>query len=242
MILSLTQDNKRYLYPYKVKIKESSLFIYSSNRSLLEAKSYLSAARKQIEAYAGSRPEFSENFKPLKLDPLAPAIIKAMLKAAEAAKVGPMAAVAGAIAEYVGRKLLKDNPEVIVDNGGDIFLKLERRSAVGILAGKSPLSNKLAIILPRSKTPWGICTSSGTIGHSFSYGKSDATVIVAKNCALADAWATSAANMVKKASDIDKVIRLIKKEKRISGAVIIKGKKLAVTGNIEIETMHPRIM
>ncbi len=225
----------RCLYSYKVKIKESSLFIYSSGKSRLKAKGYLSAARKQIETYAGSHAEFSESFKPLKLDPSAPAIIKSMLKTA-AAKVGPMAAVAGAIAEYVGRKLLEDNPEVIVDNGGDIFLKLDRRAAVGVLAGKSPLSNKLAIILPRSKTPWGICTSSGTIGHSFSYGKSDAVVIVAKNCALADAWATSAANMVKRTSDIDKVIRFIKKEKRISGAVIIKGKKLAVTGNIEIET------
>ncbi len=119
-----------------------------------------------------------------------------MAAAAQTAGVGPMAAVAGAIAECVGRELLEFSPEVIVENGGDIFLKVSHRRTVGIFAGDSPLTGRIGIQIEARDTPLGVCTSSGTVGHSLSFGRADAVVVLAPAAALADAAATAIGNRV----------------------------------------------
>lgn len=230
---SLIQNCK--LVHYEIKLNESNLLIYSNERFYQKAKSYLKEARRVVEHYIKSNLNFAESFKPLKLDRRAPFLIKSMLKAAQIANVGPMASVAGAIAEFVGKKLLIYTPEVIIENGGDIFLKTSKERTIAIFAGKSQLSKKIAIVLPKSTKPYGICTSSGTVGHSFSHGKADAVVIVSRNCAYSDAWATRVANMIKNESDTQKAISFIKKERHIQAGLIIMGKKLAVTGNITLK-------
>ena len=116
--------------------------------------------------------------------------------------VGPMAAVAGAMAELIGKKLLDYSPEVIVENGGDIFMKISRRRRIGIFAGNSPFTDKLALELEPEETPLGICTSSGTVGPSLSLGTTDATIVASTSAALADAAATAVGNLVKTADDL----------------------------------------
>ena len=104
----------------------------------------------------------------------APGIVKAMAVAAQKASVGPMAAVAGAIAEFVGKDLLKFSEQVIVENGGDIFIRTDRKRTLGIYAGEdSPFTGKLAIEVDPCESGMGICTSSGTVSHSLSFGNAD---------------------------------------------------------------------
>jgi len=148
--------------------------------------------------------------------------------------VGPMAAVAGAIAEMVGRELLNFSSEVIVENGGDIFLCHKKMRHIGIYAGDSPLSGKLALEIEPEDTPLGVCTSSGTVGHSLSFGKADAAIVLSPSAALADAAATAVGNMVKTAEDMPRAIEFVREVEGLTGIAIIVGDKMAVWGKINL--------
>jgi ApbE superfamily uncharacterized protein (UPF0280 family) len=148
--------------------------------------------------------------------------------------VGPMAAVAGAMAEYVGKDLLAYSDEVIVENGGDLFLKVDMQRQVGIYAGDSPLSGKIALEVWPEETPMGMCTSSGTVGHSLSYGAADAVIAVSPSTALADAAATAIGNMVKDATDINKAIEYAMSVDGLDGIVVIKGSDMGVWGKVRL--------
>ena len=124
-------------------------------------------------------------------------LVKEMIRVSTLANVGPMAAVAGAMAEFVSKDLLKISKQVIVENGGDIYLATSRERTIGIYAGTSPLSMKLGITISPEDSPLGVCTSSGTVGPSLSFGKADAVCILSKSAALADAAATAVGNVVR---------------------------------------------
>jgi hypothetical protein len=163
-----------------------------------------------------------------------PGIVKEMAEAASKAYVGPMAAVAGAIAEMVGRGLLVYCPEVIVDNGGDIFLHTQRPTKVGIYAGTSPLTGQLSMEIPPDDMPWGICTSSGTVGPSLSLGRSDAVVVLSSSCPLSDATATFIANKVKGEKDIEEAIEEGQKIAGVRGIVAIVREKIGMWGEVNL--------
>jgi ApbE superfamily uncharacterized protein (UPF0280 family) len=145
-----------------------------------------------------------------------------------------MAAVAGAIAEAVGRELLAFSPEIIVENGGDIFMAIERSRTVGIYAGESPFSGKLALQVDPGETPLGICTSSGTVGHSLSFGRADAVIVVSPSTALADAAATAICNMVQDDDDIPRAVDLAQNIDRVAGVVVIKGERMGMWGRVRL--------
>ena len=157
-----------------------------------------------------------------------------MAAAARAARVGPMAAVAGAVAECVGERLAKASPEVIVENGGDIYLKSQKTRRIQVYAGTSPLSRKISLEVGPARKGLGICTSSGTVGPSFSWGLADAVVIIAKSSALADAAATLAGNAVKIKSDIPQALALARSVKGVLGILIIKDDQLGIWGRIRL--------
>jgi ApbE superfamily uncharacterized protein (UPF0280 family) len=158
-----------------------------------------------------------------------------MAKAAEKANVGPMAAVAGAFAEFVGLDLLKYSPEVIVENGGDIFLKSTKSRLVGVYAGEdSPLTGRVALKIEPLDTPLGVCTSSGTVGHSLSFGKADAVVVLSHSTALADAAATAIGNIVKAETDVQKALDFARSVKGLVGAAVIINDKMGVWGKINL--------
>ena len=145
-----------------------------------------------------------------------------------------MAAVAGALAESVGKALLEDVDEVIVENGGDVFLQTNAPVTVGIYAGDSPLSHSIGLRIPVQPEPSSICTSSGTVGHSLSLGNADAVCVVSSWCALADAAATAIGNHVRSAEDIRKAIEEARQIDGITGGVIIVGDTLGVWGTVEL--------
>ena len=219
---------------FTVAVKETDLFISASRKLKKEALDAAVQARYILETYIQARPEFQTSLVPIAEDLFAPPLVQAMLKAAAACNVGPMAAVAGAVADFVGNELLKYSHEVIVENGGDIFFKISRPITVGIFAGASPLSERIGIKIEPSHEPFGICTSSGTVGPSLSFGRADAVTIRARTAALADAAASAVGNAVKNADDIQKALDLGQSLGCIDGMVIIKGDKLGVWGNMEL--------
>lgn len=145
-----------------------------------------------------------------------------------------MAAVAGAIAQAVGQALVPLSPEVIVENGGDIFLSLAAPVTVALLAGDSPLSLKVGLHLEADQTPLGVCTSSGTMGHSLSFGRADAACVVAADAALADAAATALGNRVKTAADIGPALEWLARVSGVRGGVVIIGDTLGAWGQVEL--------
>ena len=157
-----------------------------------------------------------------------------MIEAARAAGVGPMAAVAGALAARVGRQLVLLSPEVIVENGGDIFLAITQPATVSLFAGKSPLSHRVGLKIDPGLTPLGVCTSSGTVGHSFSFGRADAACVLAPKAALADAAASALGNRVQQAGDIAAALEWAETAPEILGAVVVVGDKLGVWGRVEL--------
>lgn len=217
----------------RVVVRETDLFILAQQDVTEQAEQSVRTYRAQIEAYIRRDPTFETSLMPIDVASDAAPIIHAMAKTARIANVGPFAAVAGAVAEFVGRDLLTFSSEIIVENGGDIFAASSRRRIFGIYAGHSPLTGKLALTIKPEQMPCGVCTSSGTVGHSLSFGKTDATIVIAKSAALADACATAIGNVVASADDIAKGLALAEQIPGIDGVVVIVGKAIGAWGNIQ---------
>jgi len=228
------------LVSYEVAIKETDLHLLTTRNLAPEGRDLALQARSQLERYIASDPRFLAALAPLPPDPLAPPVVKEMLAAGQQTGVGPMAAVAGTIAEYVGRGLLAHGAEeVVVENGGDIFLHRRAACTVGIFAGTSKLSNRVGIRIPLPQMPTGVCTSSGTVGHSLSFGKADAVTVVAASTALADAAATALGNRVQQASDISQALEFAKSILGLRGVVIVVGEQLGAWGEVELVQIAP---
>ena len=223
-----------HINTFTVTAGESDLFISADCLLFDAAMLSLYRCRSYLEAYITSHPEFLTSLRPLQRDDFAPQIIRDMLVAARKADVGPMAAVAGAIAEHVGKDLLERSKNVIIENGGDIFIHSQNDVHVGILAGESPLSDKLSIIVRNSEMPMGICTSSGTVGHSLSFGNADAVCVKAKSVSLADAAATAIGNITKSKRDIPKALKAGMKIEEVLGIIIISDDQFGAVGDIEL--------
>ena len=222
------------LVSFEVAVRETDLYI--SARKNLENKALKSIIkhRKPLEEYVRKNPVFLTTLKPFNISDDAPEIVRQMVYASSKVGIGPMASVAGAIAEFVGKDLLEYSPEIIVENGGDIFMRTLKKRIVGIYAGNSVFTGRIAIEIERDDTPAGICTSSGTVGHSLSFGKADAVAVISDSAFLADAAATAIGNLIKEEKDIQNGIEFAKGIKDIKGVVIIKNDKIGIWGNIKI--------
>ncbi len=220
-----------------VKIAETDLHILASEPVEDQALLAISQVRGIIEGYIRVYPDFLQSLIPLPHDNRAPDIIQEMLVAGVAAGVGPMAAVAGIVAEQVGKNLLASLglEEVIVENGGDLFVARTQESTIAIYAGESPLSGKLGIRLLPEQMPCGVCCSSGMIGHSLSLGRADAVVVIASSTALADTAATRLGNEVgRKKKSIQHALEVAKEINGLAGVVVVSGEHLGAWGDVEL--------
>ena len=188
--------------------------------------------RQQLETYLEQHPEFLSTLSPWPRDPYAPPLVRDMIEAAISAGVGPMAAVAGAIAARVGQALRAFTDEVIVENGGDIFMHLIGPATVSLYAGRSPLSHKVGLKISPDRETWGVCTSSGTVGHSLSLGRCDLATVVGESGALADAVATLAGNSVQSESDIEGALSRVMEIDGVRGVLLVKGERIGLAGNL----------
>lgn len=230
--------------PLSVKEGESDLWIglppgSDSKRVEEAARSRLGLLRSGIEAYAASHPAFYSSLEPLPEDPTARGALAAMLRASRAAGVGPMAAVAGAVAQELGEYLASEFslPEIAIENGGDDYLKLAAPILVSIYAGLSSHSNKLGVAVPAELSPLGICTSSATVGPSLSFGNADACLVACADCALADAYATAFGNRARRAADIQGLLEEAASIPAIVSMVIVRGDTAGAVGALELRPL-----
>lgn len=236
----MTQTEKRTyrdlfggdLVYFRVAVEQSDLAVGASLRLENEAREALLEARARVKEEIRLCPEFLTAFSPLPARPGAPEPVLSMYRAALAANVGPMAAVAGAIAQYVGRALLKVSGEVIVENGGDIYIASRRERLAAIFAGDSPLSMKVALKVPPGE--WGVCTSAGRVGPSVSLGQADAAMILSGDAALSDAAATALGNLLKTAGDMQAALDRVMGIAGVLGAVAVMGDRLGAAGAVEL--------
>jgi len=222
------------LVNFEVIVKETDLLIRAERDLSKEARESILKYRNQLETYIVVHPEFIKSLVPLDEDSHAPGIVREMIQTSALCHVGPMAAVAGAIAEFVSRDLLKVSKQVIVENGGDIYLATSRERVIGIYAGTSPLSMKVGITISPEDSPLGICTSSGTVGPSLSFGRADAVCVLSKSAALADAAATAVGNQVREKKDIEQGLEIGKGIEGVLGTLVIVEDRMGAWGKVKL--------
>jgi ApbE superfamily uncharacterized protein (UPF0280 family) len=222
------------LVSFHVAVQETDLWV-SADRSLEEeTRDLILVHRHQLERYIQSHPDFLTTLQPYPADPYAPSLVKEMIEVTRGIGVGPMASVAGAIAQYVARGLQQWTDQVIVENGGDIFLKANRPVTVSVFAGESPLSGKIGVMIPMEKMPMGICSSSATVGHSLSMGVADLVCLLSSSAVLADGAATALGNRIKRKTELEKIASWADQMEGIWGGLVIVGDKMATWGEIEL--------
>lgn len=226
---------------FAVQVAETDLAVKATRPLRNDTKKMVLRLRDDISSYAAQHPRFYTSLQPLPAEDDAPEVVQLMADASAAYDVGPMAAVAGAIAELVGIGLLEllsdsgfDAPEVIVENGGDCYVCTNEPAVVSLFAGKdSPFSGRRLRIGGGGRAR-GVCTSSGTVGHSLSYGLADAVVAIAESAALADAAATAIANKIRSREDIQPALEREKSRGKLLGLLIAAGEHLGAWGELEI--------
>ena len=218
---------------FNVCVEQSDLHIQALADLSEEALEATRRGYYAILRHIEQRPEFATALTPLEPPGGVEPPMSAMYAAALQVGVGPMAAVAGAMAQFVGRHLLQFSAQIIVENGGDIFLSTQTERVIAIQAGRSPLSGRVGVVIPAGET-LGVCTSSGTVGPSVSFGRADAAVIIAPDAALADAAATGLGNRVREPADIDEALEWVQTIEGVSGAVVVMDATLGVWGRYEV--------
>jgi hypothetical protein len=219
----------------KIKIQETQINLKTDleNHNLPD---FIIKRRMEIINFSRRNPEFLSSLEPLIINE-APLIVKLMAKAAIKAEVGPMAAVAGSISQLSLSYLLnKGSQYSIIDNGGDIALKTNEKVTIGLYSGTSSLSGNIGFQIKAKQTPIGICTSSGTVGHSISFGRSDSVTVFASQSSLADALATSIANNAQGITNQDAVQNCLDRsddfKEHFRGIMVVVGEHAGTIGKI----------
>jgi ApbE superfamily uncharacterized protein (UPF0280 family) len=235
------------VFTKKWEYRETRLTVKASTKRAVEAALEAAfAARREVERYVLKHPEFRYSLEPIRLRGEHPEVIRLMLEASELAGVGPFASVAGAIAQVscaAGRRWCEKGG-ILVENGGDIQLMGREGFRVGIYAGSSPLSGRIAFSVGEGDLPAGICTSSGTVGPSLSFGESDATVVVADEASLADAAATAIGNVVRGEVEesIKRGLERFERIPKLRGCLIIRGGMAGLKGRLpELVPSHGKL-
>ncbi|RLB43675.1 MAG: UPF0280 family protein [Deltaproteobacteria bacterium] len=226
-------SNPKGLVSFEVAIKQTDLWISAKRDLSHEARDLVLEARAHLEGYISQHPGFRSTLLPWREDPFAPLLVRHMVEASQKLGVGPMACVAGAIAEMVGEGLLKWSDEVVVENGGDIYANMKRSLIAGLFPQESKISG-LGLKVDSNLMPVGICSSSATIGHSYSEGSADLVTVLAKSACYADGAATAICNIIKKPKDLGLLDEIANRFEGVVGVVAIMGETVACWGNVEL--------
>jgi hypothetical protein len=216
------------------EFRETAVTIEAADEYVPIAQEAMLDARAQIEGYIAHDDFFRTTFDPYPLRPDMTEVVKRMCVASEKANVGPMATVAGAIAEEAVSRMMKAGcTHCLVDNGGDIAMRTSRSVTVGLYAGEAQ-PQYLGLEVPPSRGMLGICTSSGTVGPSISLGIADLATVIAPDVALADACATKLGNMVRDDDPmtLERALRMVLKVKGVRGALVLVNGKLGMGGDV----------
>ncbi|MDK2892909.1 UPF0280 family protein [Methanohalophilus sp.] len=216
------------------RLKETIVTIKADEQEYIEvAKQSIISSRLLLEQYILKDPYFKITLEPHDCLDNAPEIALRMADASRQVGIGPMSAVAGTISAFAVEAMVEAGASyAMVDNGGDIAYITDRPLLVGIYAGTSPVKD-LAFVVQPSDHVKGICTSSGTVGPSISFGMADAAIVFSDNVSLADAAATALGNATEIGSrGVEESFRVLKGVNDIDGAVVIQGENIGMWGNI----------
>lgn len=229
------------LKSFSVTYKETDLWIGTDSGSYScsmrqYALDIIRQMRTEMDTYLEKDPQYRTSLVPYRPMEGAPIIFQLMSQASSRAGIGPMSAVAGAFDKLVADALCGHFgcTDIVVENGGDIYAHVQHDLDISVFAGQSPLSEKIGIHIPASALPLGICTSSGTVGPSLSFGKADAMMIVCRDVLLADSYATAMANRIQTVDDLQPVIDLCAKNPDILSALAVKDDRMAICGDFEL--------
>lgn len=216
------------------EVGETAVTILAEERFLPLAKESIFRSREIIQGFIAQDPLFKDALEPYPVPLDAHPLIQRMCAASAKAKVGPMAAVAGTIAKEAVRAMVQSGArQVVVDNGGDIAMFLTEDLDIGLYAGASGIRD-VGFRIPGEGREYAVCTSSGTVGPSISFGIADAAVVFAEDAALADACATRLGNEVQSGEEegmlyaIETVLRL----QGVEGALVVVGERMAMRGKV----------
>jgi len=218
-----------------VVVEETDLWIVAEKNLSAQISGFVHELRGPLKSYILAHPEFLTSLSPVGVSERAPSLVRAMAEAGQACGVGPMAAVAGAIAQAVAEKFAKASPNILVENGGDIYMFSARERVVGVLSDPKTRAG-IGLRLERGAFPLSLCASSGKFGHSLSLGQGDLVVAGAKDGSLADAAATALGNMLKTRSDLTRVVDKAKDLGRVGLTAVLaqcEG-RIAVWGEVEL--------
>ncbi|MDO5824748.1 UPF0280 family protein [Methanobrevibacter sp.] len=202
-----------------------------------DLKRYIFSIRRDLKNFILKNQDFLLSLEPISVNGRLSLIVKTMIDASCVCDVGPMACVAGAISQLSLDYLIsRDSKYSIVENGGDIALINNRKVLCGIYSDNPVLENNIAFQISPRKKPLGICTSSGKIGHSISFGKSDSVSVISKSPAMADGLATRIANECNGDTSEDKVFSALecgeKYREFFDGALIISDENVGTIGRL----------
>ncbi|EPR42747.1 ApbE family lipoprotein [Desulfovibrio sp. X2] len=220
---------------FQVVVGESDLLITATSDLSSVAGGAVRALRGQITSYAALHPDFLDSLSPLPPAPGAPEIVRRMCAAAAAVDVGPMAAVAGAVAMMTAEALSSLSTELLVENGGDLYCISTKERTIGLLADPAQ-GIALGVRVAADEFPVSFCSSSGRIGHSLSFGRGDLVAVRAGDACLADAAATALANRLGTSRDLTRVTdqAMAWEGIGIEGVFAQLGEKMAVWGRMEL--------
>jgi len=196
--------------------KETQCTIISDKKiGIQTAEESIKHNRKELEEYARANPNFLYTLEPISAR-RGPLVAKLMAEVAEKANVGPMAAVAGVLADLAVKDMIRNGCEVaVVENGGEVSAVSKGAIDVALSAGDVPLSKRFGFRL--TDFPIGLATSSGRFSHALSFGDAEAATVFCRNAGLADAAATAVGNVVKGEDPRSAIQRGINKALSIQG-------------------------
>lgn len=222
------------LFYMRTGYREADLLLACEQASLISVglREFIEA-REKVQSYVEKHPEFLYSLEPVKPDDEAPGVVAAAIDASIKAGVGPMAALPGALADRVLQAMLEHGAEtVIVENGGEVSMKIDREAVIGVYTGKEL---NLGLILDGSRGRVGVSTSSSSVSHALSLGEADAAVVVAENAALADSVSTRVGNMVKTGfrESLEEAVKLALSVRGVEGCVVYSGGLLGFGGCVK---------
>lgn len=191
------------------------------------------AERRKLEQYIARHPEFGTALAPVVLFDEAPEVARRMAAAADHTGLGPMASVAGTLAQLGAEAAMAAGyREAIVENGGDIYVHSDTIVTIALYAGDNTIANKLAFRIAPRDSPLALCSSSARMGHSLSFGRCDLATVTAQDGALADSAVTLTCNLIRSEHDLVPVLNDVGSIPGVVGIFAVHNGKIGMWGHL----------
>lgn len=237
-VKEISKMKTKNLFKQVFRYKETNCTIIADKEDAIRsAMSSIEYHRKKLEKYIQDHPKFLYSLRPVPVNK-GPLIVRLMADASKKANVGPMAAVAGVLADLTVKEMTLDGSEVaVVENGGEVSAVSSKPIDIALSAGDSPLSRQVGFRL--KEFPIGVATSSGLYSHALSFGEAEAVTVFAVNAGIADAVATAVGNLIKGDDCREAIERGINKALGIEG---VKGVFILYKGMVGKAGQIPQII